>query len=81
MAAHPVVIADGHHRYETSLTYRDEQRGRPTATAPGADAVLTYVVELVDDELEVLPIHRLVTALPDGLDDPASWSRRSIRGS
>ena len=26
--AHPVVIADGHHRYETSLAYRDEQRGR-----------------------------------------------------
>ena len=31
--------------------------------------MLTYVVELADDELDVLPIHRLVTGLPDGLDD------------
>ncbi len=69
VAAHPVVIADGHHRYETSLTYRDEQRETTDAAAPGAEAVLTYIVELVDDELEVLPIHRLVAGLPDGLTD------------
>ena len=30
--------------------------------------MLAYVVELVDDELEVLPIHRLVSGLPDGYD-------------
>jgi uncharacterized protein (DUF1015 family) len=64
----PVVIADGHHRYETSLTYRDEQAALPSPDAPGAGSVLAYVVELVDDELEVLPIHRLVTGLPTGLD-------------
>jgi len=67
VAAHPVVIADGHHRYETSLTYRDEQRSAADDTVPGAEAVLAFIVELADDELEVLPIHRLVTALPDGI--------------
>jgi uncharacterized protein (DUF1015 family) len=72
VAAHPVVIADGHHRYETSLTYRDEQRDLAEPDAPGADSVLTYVVELADDELEVLPIHRLVLSLPDGLDEPGA---------
>jgi uncharacterized protein (DUF1015 family) len=66
----PVVIADGHHRYETSLAYRDERResdGGPEAHG-AYDAVLTYVVELVDDQLTVLPIHRLIAGLPDGFD-------------
>src|SRR4051812_13501382 len=42
-----VVIADGHHRFETSLAYRDAQRSDPeVADAGGAESVLTYVVEL-----------------------------------
>ncbi len=59
----PVVIADGHHRYETSVVYASEQPG-----VPGADATLAYVVELVDDELTIGPIHRLVDGLPAGFD-------------
>jgi uncharacterized protein (DUF1015 family) len=66
VASEPVVIADGHHRYETSLAYRDERRA---ADGPGAyDLVMTYVVELVDHELTVLPIHRLIAGLPAGFD-------------
>jgi uncharacterized protein (DUF1015 family) len=66
VASEPVVIADGHHRYETSLAYRDEQR---SARGPGAyDLVLTYVVELAEDELTVLPIHRVLSGLPAGFD-------------
>jgi uncharacterized protein (DUF1015 family) len=70
VAAAPVVIADGHHRYETSLAYRDEQRaaGRDTPSGTGPEAVLTYLVELVDDELTVLGIHRLISGLPEGFD-------------
>ena len=64
----PVVIADGHHRYETSLAYRDERRATGAPVGQAADAVLVYVVELVDDELNVLPIHRLVEGLPADLD-------------
>ncbi len=68
----PIVIADGHHRYETSLAYRDERR---TADGEGgaADAVMTFVVELVEDELDVGPIHRLISGLPDGVDLVAAF--------
>ena len=68
VAGEPVVIADGHHRYETSLAYRDEQRALGADGAPGAGSVLAFVVELLDEELEVRPIHRLVPSIPDGLD-------------
>lgn len=61
----PIVVADGHHRYETALQYRDERR---VVDGPGttADLTMCFVVELVEDELTVQPIHRLVTGLPDG---------------
>ena len=68
VAAQPVVIADGHHRYETSLAYRARARARPTATPARRRATLAYVVELVEDELTVRAIHRLVDGLPDGTD-------------
>jgi len=51
----PLVLADGHHRFETACAYRAEQ---PTGD-PGADAIMALVVELADDELWVAPIHRL----------------------
>ncbi|HEY5153218.1 MAG TPA: DUF1015 domain-containing protein [Acidimicrobiales bacterium] len=72
----PVVIADGHHRYETSLAYRDEQRAAGAGADAASEAALVYVVELVDDELNVLPIHRLIDGLPDDVDLPlalAEW--------
>jgi uncharacterized protein (DUF1015 family) len=67
VADHPVVVADGHHRYETSLAYRAEREaadGDPGAAA----ATMAYVVELVEDELTVHAIHRLVRGLPADLD-------------
>ena len=67
VSAQPVVIADGHHRYETSLAYRGEREaadGDPGA----AGATMAYVVELVEDELTVRAIHRLVSGLPEGFD-------------
>lgn len=67
VAAEPVVIADGHHRYETSLAYRDERREAEGDGGP-ADLVMAYLVELVDTQLDVRPIHRLIDGLPDGLD-------------
>jgi uncharacterized protein (DUF1015 family) len=67
----PVVIADGHHRYETSGQYRTERRAG--ADAPGGyDLTLCFVVELVDDQLTVQPIHRLITGLPSGTDVAAA---------
>jgi uncharacterized protein (DUF1015 family) len=59
----PVVIADGHHRYETSLAYRDERRA-VDGQGGAWDATLAYIVELTDDELAVRPIHRLLHGTP-----------------
>ena len=67
VAAQPVVIADGHHRYETSLAYRRE-REAADGRAGDAGSTLAYIVELVEDELTVRAIHRLVDGLPDGTD-------------
>ncbi|MGI9023285.1 MAG: DUF1015 family protein, partial [Acidimicrobiales bacterium] len=68
VASAPVVIADGHHRYETSLAWQQEVRAA-NGDAPGDhDLVLAYVVELADDQLSVGPIHRAHSALPEGFD-------------
>jgi uncharacterized protein (DUF1015 family) len=67
----PVVIADGHHRYETARTYFHEwlDGPLPQAVAPaGAGSVMTLVVELAEGQLEVGPIHRVLSDLPAGLD-------------
>jgi uncharacterized protein (DUF1015 family) len=65
----PVVIADGHHRYETALHYRDERRDERGGDAPADDDLLmAYIVELSDEQLSVRPIHRLISGLPDGFD-------------
>ena len=62
----PVVIADGHHRYETSRAYRDERRA-VDGEGPW-DLTMALIVELTEDELAVRPIHRLLDELPDGFD-------------
>ena len=67
VAEQPVVVADGHHRYETSLTYRAE-REAADGDAGAAGATLAYLVELVEDELTVHAIHRLLSGFPEDLD-------------
>ncbi|MGK2947681.1 MAG: DUF1015 family protein [Acidimicrobiales bacterium] len=73
VAEHPVVVADGHHRYETSLAYRAE-REAADGDAGAAEATMAYVVELVEDELTVHAIHRLLSGLPADLDLEAALS-------
>jgi len=59
VAAAPMVLADGHHRFETAVAYRDERRDAGHLTdADGS--VMCLVVELTDEELWVQPIHRLL---------------------
>ncbi len=53
----PVLIADGHHRYAISRTFRDETRNTPLASA--ARTTMTYVAELVENQLSIAAIHRL----------------------
>ena len=43
-----------------------------------ADAVLTYVVELAEEQLTVLPIHRLISGLPDDLDLRDAFSEHFV---
>jgi uncharacterized protein (DUF1015 family) len=60
LAGVELLIADGHHRYETARVYAQE----PGAAA-GADHVLMCLVALQDPGLTVFPTHRLVTGLDD----------------
>jgi uncharacterized protein (DUF1015 family) len=65
-----LVIADGHHRYETALTYRDECRSNecrskdaaPDLRAPYEFVMMTFV-NMNDPGLLVLPTHRVVHSL------------------
>jgi len=58
-----LFIADGHHRYETALRYRDEVRdsARPPGTAP-EDFLAIFCVSVNNPGLLALPCHRLVRA-------------------
>ncbi len=59
-------IADGHHRYETALAFRDERRatsaGKADPNAPH-EFVMATLVDMSDPGLVVLPTHRTVTNL------------------
>ena len=72
----PVFIADGHHRYETALRYRDERRmTRSCEEDPAFDYILTLLLE-VNEPLTVLPTHRLVRA-GAGIPDRAAIPERA----
>lgn len=68
VASAPVVLADGHHRYETCLAYQRERRASTAGAAGDYDLVMALVVELVEDQLAVGPIHRVLSGLPGGYD-------------
>ena len=57
--SHPVLIADGHHRYAISRVYRNEQRAETGGDAGGAELTMAYVAELVEDQLSIDAIHRI----------------------
>jgi len=63
IAADDVLIADGHHRYSISRTYRDEVRDATGRSDTPAEATLAFVSELVQDQLSVEAIHRLYTGV------------------
>ncbi len=59
VAGDDVLIADGHHRYSISRTYRDEIRTVNDGSAGAGEQTLTFVSELVADQLSVEAIHRV----------------------
>jgi uncharacterized protein (DUF1015 family) len=71
MSDQKVVIADGHHRYETSLNYRNEARTRAGKLIPDAPyefSMMTFI-NTRSEGLTILPTHRVVANLRD-----FSWS-------
>ena len=66
MAEKPVFIADGHHRYETGLRFRDDLNASGELNGPDdpANFVLMMLVGMSDSGLLILPTHRLVSGLP-----------------
>ena len=56
-----VYVADGHHRFETAVLFRDEA---PERWRDGAARTLSHVVSFRDPGLEILPTHRLVVGTP-----------------
>ncbi|MDA8359483.1 MAG: DUF1015 domain-containing protein [Actinomycetota bacterium] len=64
----PLILADGHHRYETAHAYRSEVRARNGDHAGDHDSVMALVVELADNQVLVGPIHRVLAGLPPGFD-------------
>ena len=84
MADKKLIIADGHHRYETSLNYRNERRAAAAAGAGnGSGALLSHepapyefsmmtFVNMDSPGLLILPTHRVVHGLP-------SFSMQSFR--
>jgi uncharacterized protein (DUF1015 family) len=65
MAAKKLVIADGHHRYETALNYRNECREKPGKTDPKAasEFAMATFINTHSRGLTILPTHRLVSRL------------------
>ena len=68
----PLLIADGHHRYETAVAYREEH--------PEADRTFAVLVSTRSPGLEIFPTHRVVPDLgrePDAMMT-STWDRDSL---
>ena len=59
LAGDDVLLADGHHRYGISRTYRDEVRAATGRRDTPAEQTLAFVGELVAEQLSIEAIHRL----------------------
>lgn len=66
MASRPIFIADGHHRYETGLRYRETLAEAERLSGPDDPAgfCLMMLVGMSDPGLLILPTHRLISGFP-----------------
>lgn len=69
-----IYIADGHHRYETALAYRDQQRQIGTGPQAPSEYVLMALIETDDPGLILRPTHRMLRDL-GSLDRSAILAR------
>lgn len=56
-----IFIADGHHRYETALLFRDEMKKKGEKAY---DYVMMFLADIEDEGLTILPTHRLIQNIP-----------------
>ena len=78
LAARQVILADGHHRYEGSLAYRQAREMAADGQATGREPWnyhLMYLTNAAADDLRILPTHRLLLDLPDNLLDDELLAR------
>ena len=79
MANRSVVIADGHHRYETALGFRDDcRKGGDAAPEAGSERLLAYFSNAYAEGTLLLPIHRLIRQAP--APDAAGWASLEAAG-
>jgi uncharacterized protein (DUF1015 family) len=66
MGSKPIFIADGHHRYETGLKFREERASAGELAGPDDPAhfCMMMLVGMSDPGLLILPTHRLVSGFP-----------------
>ncbi|MBQ4313247.1 MAG: DUF1015 domain-containing protein [Clostridia bacterium] len=69
-AARKLYIADGHHRYETAINYRNWLRENGICVeGDDCDYAMMMLVEMENEGLVVFPTHRLVRDLPEFCED------------
>ena len=90
LASRPLVIADGHHRYETGLAYQAERRAAGDASGArsgaqpsgvdrdSADHIFVYLANAYAAGSLLLPIHRLLVRAPAPSD--ARWAELARAG-
>lgn len=70
MEGKPLFIADGHHRYETALNYRNKRREEAGDSYTGDEPwnfVMMYFSNMDDEGMTIWPTHRVIHSL-DGFD-------------
>lgn len=66
MLSRKLIIADGHHRYETALNFRREcQAARPHRGGEACNYLMMTFINLDSEGIAVLPTHRLVNGVPE----------------
>ena len=75
MTPRKLLIADGHHRYETALAYRNEHPGDPAA-----QYVMMTFVNMYSPGLKILATHRVLRNLT-GFDEAAFFTRPARSGT
>jgi len=74
LASRPVVIADGHHRYQTALEYRNRRRAQGAGPAAASESTLAFFANADAEGSLLLPIHRAIVGIAAPSD--AGWAER-----